>query len=620
MTHVPLSPEPHAGAAHLPQTPADVIAHYEAVRETERQVAEKLHRRRSTALQGLLGLIALILALTFEAIHSGGSGLPLALAFAAFVFILWYLLRIQAKANEAQRRVEYYDRCLHRADGSAAYSSRTGLEANQNLREPGHLYDRDLDLLGEHSLFSLLNTVRTGPGERGLANYLLQPAEHEESVARQRAVSELTSQIVLRERIALLGRTRFQQIPASFFDEWLDDVPPAFSPAFRLLLGVTAVLNVALLLCGLLHISTWGDVVPRLAAVLAVQGAICLYLRARVLPLLQGGARLEDNVKLFTEGLVVLQSAAFSCPKLTGLQKQSLEPAGAVKTLAKLRSPLSIIEQRPKEYFFIFSLLLAAGTQAAISVANWKRAHAGSMRTWLSAWSEFEALNALAAYAFEHPEDAWPELLPPSAPATYTSSALGHPLLQGSITNDIRLSEEGSTRLYLISGSNMAGKSTLLRSIGINAVLAYAGAPVRAASLSLSPLALGAALALTDSLAEGKSKFLAEVERLSAIVALSRSRPVLFLVDEIFSGTNSSDRRTAARAVVDSLLRNGAIGALSTHDLALTELATEANRGLNVHMASPDADDPLAFDYRLKPGVNTSSNALAIVRMLGLDA
>jgi DNA mismatch repair ATPase MutS len=143
---------------------------------------------------------------------------------------------------------------------------------------------------------------------------------------------------------------------------------------------------------------------------------------------------------------------------------------------------------------------------------------------------------------------------------------------------------------------------------------------VRAASLSLSPLALGAALALTDSLAEGKSKFLAEVERLSAIVLLSRSRPLLFLVDEIFSGTNSADRRTAARAVVNTLLASNAIGALSTHDLALTELASEANHGLNVHMASPDPDDPLAFDYCLKPGVNTSSNALAIVRLLGLDA
>ena len=149
-------------------------------------------------------------------------------------------------------------------------------------------------------------------------------------------------------------------------------------------------------------------------------------------------------------------------------------------------------------------------------------------------------------------------------------------------------------------------------------MLAYAGAPVRARGLRLTPLRLGASLALTDSLAEGKSKFKAEVERLSKIAAESKSAPVLFLVDEIFSGTNSHDRRTAAEAVLHALLGNGAIGALSTHDLALTELVSEQSRGSNVHMASPDDADPLAFDYVLKPGVNRSSNALAIIRMMGL--
>jgi DNA mismatch repair ATPase MutS len=599
---------------------AAVLEHYQATATVHRQHFQALERRRAQVLLALALAIGLILVLTFQAIHSSGSGLPLAAAFAAVGVLVWYSLRVQAAVNALERRLAHNQGCLQRADGTEAYSARTGLEANQNFRQPTHLYERDLDLLGDHSLFSLLNSVRTGPGERGLANYLLDPATHEESLLRQQAVRELTPRSELRERIALLGRTRFQQISASFFDEWLADKPPTFHPAWRYMLGVTSAVNVLMLLLGLLHVWNWSDVLLRLAAVLALQGAICLNLRARVIPLLQGGARLEDNVKLFAEGLAVLQSTEFHSEKLLGLQQQSREPAGAVKTLAKLLSPLAIIEQRPKEYFFLFSLLLAAGTQAAISVANWKHAHAAAMQQWLAAWSEFEALNALAAYAFEHPEDAWPELLPDTQTPTYMARALGHPLLPGSVTNDIALGTEASTTFYLISGSNMAGKSTLLRSIGINAVLAYAGAPVRAASLSLSPLALGAALALTDSLAEGKSKFLAEVERLSAIVLLSRSRPLLFLVDEIFSGTNSADRRTAARAVVNTLLAGNAIGALSTHDLALTELASEANHGLNVHMASPDPDDPLAFDYCLKPGVNTSSNALAIVRLLGLDA
>jgi DNA mismatch repair ATPase MutS len=204
-------------------------------------------------------------------------------------------------------------------------------------------------------------------------------------------------------------------------------------------------------------------------------------------------------------------------------------------------------------------------------------------------------------------------------------------MLPAGVPNDISLglieNQQPTTLSFLlISGSNMAGKSTLMRSIGVAAILAYAGAPVRAASLRLTPLAVGASIALIDSLAEGKSKFLAEVERLAAIVQLSDqarlsdTAPVLFLVDEIFSGTNSLDRRTAAEAVLTRLLANHAIGALSTHDLALTSLATPENCGVNVHMASPDPADPLAFDYILKPGVNRHSNALAIIRLMGLDA
>ena len=522
----------------------------------------------------------------------------------------------QTKLSRKQRLLGFYDRALMRVDGSEPQSGRTETEAGQNLRPDGHLYEYDLDLLGPDSLFGLLATVRTGPGERGLANYLLQEASHAETLRRQEAVKELLPQTVLREEIALLGATKFHQISGSFFDEWLVEEVPVFHPAFRVVLVVTAGLNVALLLAGFVHLRTWGDIFPNLAAVLVVQSAISAYLRPKVMPLLQGGARLELNVKLLADGLAVMQGAEFVCPKMKELQRKSFEPAGAVKLLKKLVSSLAIVEQRSKEYFLILSLLLAAGTQAAISIADWKRKNATAMQEWLAAWAEFEALNAIATYAFEHPQDAWPELLPAAHAPTFEGVGVGHPLLAGSVTNDVSLGPE--TRFFLISGSNMSGKSTLLRSIGTNAVLAYAGAPVRAKSLRLTPLRLGASLALTDSLAEGRSKFRAEVERLSAIVAGSETHGTLFLVDEIFSGTNSADRRTAAGAVVNRLLANGAIGALSTHDLALAELVTDSNGGMNVHMASPDANDPLAFDYKLKPGVNTTSNALAIVRMLGL--
>lgn len=222
-------------------------------------------------------------------------------------------------------------------------------------------------------------------------------------------------------------------------------------------------------------------------------------------------------------------------------------------------------------------------------------------------------LNSLAAYGYENPENAFPEL--DDKPASFEARELGHPLLPRSscVRNDIHLT--GVSRFYIVSGSNMSGKSTLLRAIGLNAVLAFAGAPVRASALRLSGLSIFASLSIVDSLLNGKSKFLAEVDRLrQAIESDDPNRPVLFLVDEIFGGTNSRDRRIAAEAVVRTLVNRGAIGALSTHDLALTEMAG----AVNVHMGSRSGTDPMDFDYLLKPGVTKESNALAIARLAGV--
>jgi hypothetical protein len=599
-----------------PTSDSDVAAHYHGMLTCHLRASDALAGQGTVVLRLLAAVGLGLVILTVKSLRGGGTAWLFLVAFAAVCILVWYLLRQQSRTAQNQRIVAFYRRAIQRIDGTQPQSGRTGLEDGQSLRPEGHLYERDLDLLGPDSLFGLLATVRTGPGERGLARYLLEPASHQETLLRQQAVRELVPRTALREKIAFLGTTRFQQISASFFDEWLDETAPTFHPAFRVVLIVTALLNIVLLFAGFTHLRTWADTFPELALTLAVQAGISVYLRPRVMPLLQGGARLEQNVRLFADGLALMQQSDFIAPKLQALKSEALQPSGAVKLLKSLTSSLSIVEQRTKEYFLILSLLTAAGTQAAISLARWKNQYAPAMRQWLAAWAEFEALNAIATYAFEHPHDVWPDLLPPDHSPTFEALCLGHPLLSNAVPNDVSLGTD--PRFFLISGSNMSGKSTLLRSIGINAVLAYAGAPVRATSLHLTPLRLGASLALTDSLAEGRSKFRAEVERLSAVVNVSATHPVLFLIDEIFSGTNSADRRTAAEAVLDRLLDNAAIGALSTHDLALTELANADNTGLNVHMASPNPDDPLAFDYKLKPGVNTTSNALAIVRMLGL--
>jgi len=607
-----------------PSTYPEVESSYRELLTQHQQRHATLDARLRTILQLLAAAAIAVVWLTVKSFHSGTAAWPFLVAFAAIGALVWQSLKRQHAQSLEQRLIDFYEKSLRRVQHTPPEPLLPGEpipEPGIELRPPGHLYERDLDLLGADSLFALLATVRTGPGQRGLARYLLDPAPHAETILRQQAVRELLPQTELREQIALLGASKFHQISGTFFDDWLDEQPPTFHAIFRPILVVTAILGLALLFAALFHLRTWGDLLPNIALIFAIQIAICAFLRIRVVPLLKGGARLELNVRLLRDGLTLMQKTAFTAEKLTTLQQASLSPAGAVPALKSLIASLTIVEQRTKEYFNFISLLTAAGTQAAISIAKWKRQHAPAMRVWLAAWSEFEALNALATYAFENPVgeenlNTWPELLPPTHPPLFEATALAHPLLAGAIPNDVALGT--NTQFFLISGSNMSGKSTLLRAIGINAVLAYAGAPVRAATIRLTPLTLGASLALTDSLAEGRSKFKAEVARLSAIVHASDRTPVLFLVDEIFSGTNSADRRTAAAAVLTRLLANQAIGALSTHDLALTELATPENSGQNVHMASPDPEDPLAFDYKLKPGPNTQTNALAIIRMMGL--
>jgi DNA mismatch repair ATPase MutS len=227
----------------------------------------------------------------------------------------------------------------------------------------------------------------------------------------------------------------------------------------------------------------------------------------------------------------------------------------------------------------------------------------------------------LAGYAYEHPADPFPELVPEDEGPVFEGQEMGHPLLPESsfIRNSVGLGQ--TLRVYVVSGSNMSGKSTLLRTVGINLVMALAGAPVRARALRLSPLALGATLRVQDSLRDGSSRFYAEVSRLRQLSDMAKAEPpLLFLLDEIFHGTNSHDRLIGAEAVIRSLVDAGAIGLVTTHDLALAKAADAlGERARNVHFADEIVDGKLHFDYRMHPGVVQKSNALELMRSVGLE-
>jgi hypothetical protein len=568
-------------------------------------------------LLSVLGLVGVAGRAVWVAIARGHGYWLVGVVIVILVGMGVWLLRVRRQVTRAWRLAALYEKGLKRLSGEERWSGNTGLE----FAVEGHLYERDLDVLGTHSLFDLLATTRTVVGQSGLARLLLEPADAATVKERQSAVRELAGMLDLRERVAMVGRSRFEDVPVESFEVWLEAERSEFPVWVRWALAAATVAWIGM------AVAAWRVPAERAwllrftESLVLAQAMICSWLMPKVKAELEGAQPLVGQMSILREGLRVMRGGAFVSERLRALQAAV---AGEDRAVRQLERCLMVVEHRSKEWMYPLSVALGIGTQAAIALDAWKQKYEEPMREWLDAWGEFEALLALATYAAEHDENAWPEIM--EGAAVFEAEGMVHPLLgrEDAVANDVALGglvEEGHPQFLLISGSNMAGKSTVLRMMGANAVLALAGAPVPAKGLRMSALRVGASLAISDSLAEGKSKFLAEVERLRDMLALAResSGECLFLIDEVFSGTNSLDRRVAAEAVLRGLLGAGAIGALSTHDLALAELAEiAALGGRNVHMASADEGDPLGFDYLLKDGVNRTTNGLAIVRLLGL--
>lgn len=312
---------------------------------------------------------------------------------------------------------------------------------------------------------------------------------------------------------------------------------------------------------------------------------------------------------ILSDARAALRGVTFRSERLSRIQ--AAIDAGAASRLPILDTVYATIAQFPP--------LLLLTCQVLPHIDRWRRATAARIHAGLSALGELEALCSLANYAWEQPDATFPELVP-SAPC-YEAVELGHPLIpaRDRVKNDLQLND--SIRLLMVSGSNMSGKSTMLRTVGINAVLALCGGPVCARELRISAFAIGTAMRFRDSLQQNSSHFHAVITRLRAVMQVQEGdSPLLFLLDEILQGTNSQDRITGAQAVIRTLIDRGGVGLVTTHDLALTEIVDALNsRARNVHFVDQLIDGRLQFDYRMRPGVVQTTNALALMRQMGLD-
>lgn len=606
-----------------------------AARRTAHAAAGRRHHAVGTLrLLGVGGAGALGLGVVGGAGYSGWWLLvPL-----AGVFLLGVRLdRIEAERTRLARAVAFYDRGLARLDGAWAGTGDRG----DDFADPRHLYAADLDLFGHGSLFQRLCAARTRRGKATLAAWLLAPAPPAVVRARQAAVDELAPDADLREDLAVLGDETRDAVDAPALAAW-GAAPPAFdSPALPAAGRAAAVAGALALAAGSAYVLAAGRSLDLSAGVRSLLGwyfvaavAGVALVRMRIRPaaerVFRGVGAAARDAALLGGLLGRLEAERFRAPRLAELRAR-LDAAGEPpsRQVARLTRLLEQVDSRHNAFARLFGFFLMWDVRLAHAVERWRLASGPRLGTWLDVVGELEALASLAGYRFERPGDVWPELA--AGAPRFEAEALAHPLLDAqAVANDVRLDDE--PRVLLVSGSNMAGKSTLLRAVGVNAVLAQAGAPVRARRLRTSPLAVGASIRIVDSLQDGSSRFHAEILRLRAILARTSAQEpdaggppdaataVLFLIDECLHGTNSHERRVGAAAVVRGLAERGAVGLVTTHDLALTAITDALGpRAANVHFTDHLSNGKLRFDYRLRPGVAGKGNAVALLRAAGFD-
>ncbi|HKN61522.1 MAG TPA: hypothetical protein VJW93_10110 [Candidatus Acidoferrales bacterium] len=583
---------------------------------------ERLHLRCGNLklLTIVLGIVVGVLAL-YKALSPYWILAPVTL-FAVLIFVHERILRGR---DHAQTVVALYRRGIARIDDNWAGTGSTG----ERFRDPKHVYAEDLDLFGRGCLFELLSTARLPMGEERLAHWLCAASPTNEVIERQKLVAELRGRLDLREDIAVTGEDLRARLDAASLIAWAEGKPLPATAGLRVIFAILALAA----LTALVYWFAGGRIWPVILVLAVELGFYSKWRRSTegVMDALHCNA---EGLTLFSQILERIEREQFASPRLqkeTAALTAGNHPASrAIRDFARI---VFWMDAREGMIVRIIELPVLYSLQVAFAADAWRMRWGSKVRAWIDTVGEIEALLSLATYSFEHPADPFPEFLedsrggsqtrPPNEAAPipiFEGQELGHPLIAAAkcVRNSVSL--DGHTRVMLISGSNMSGKSTLLRTVGINTVLANAGAPVRGQSLRLSPVALGTRIRSTDSLQEGRSNFYTEILHIRQVFELmGGGKPLLFLFDELLEGTNSKDRRIGAEGLLRALIDHGSIGIVTTHDLALTAVtAVVGNVIRNFHFQDYVEDGQMRFDYTLREGVVAKSNAIELMRLIGL--
>jgi hypothetical protein len=585
--------------------------HYERYLNRLNRAFSRYVRLKLTALTVSLAMAGYFLARRAFPISGGLIGLA--------ILLLIYLdighRRIIWRREHAAVLRDINDHSSWRLDGRWVAFKDTGAD----FQDDSHPYASDLDIFGRGSLFQWINVTRTYLGRRRLSRILTAPPEALSVIReRQAAIAELAPKLHWRQWFLAYGIAASSQMrDPEFLLQWVNDRNP------RLLRNpvVSGLRALPVLTVGMILVYYQTKAIPVYLPILMLllqYGLLKIGSRKRAAILMKAGAY-EKNLQLYGNLIRQILKKDYQTPYLQNL-KRKLFSQGRKSASQQLKKLAKIVDWLTIRYNFLYSLInniTLMDYQCLIALERWKEEAGSSLPDWLETIAEFEALASLAIIGHDHPDWATPLIV--AGNPLVKAEQLGHPLIPdpARVTNPLQIGEQ--TRALLITGSNMSGKSTYLRTAGINLVLAFAGAPVCAASFQCSLFALYTCMRVSDNLEKNISSFYAEILRIKAIVAAAAgTRPLFFLLDEIFKGTNSFDRHTGAKILIKKLLQHKTIGLVSTHDLELGELAQELATVANYHFQEHFQDDKLRFDYQLQPGISTTRNALYLMKAAGI--
>lgn len=482
-----------------------------------------------------------------------------------------------------------------------------------------HNYLKDLDIVGKGSLFQYINVASTYLGREKLKEILSAPNYNiEEIYDRQKAVKELSDCLGWRQRFMAEGKiiSKRKENPELLF-KWAKEVSSLFcNKSFILMSRILPVITIGTILICLL-VSGIPNYVPFIPIVIQI---IILKSKAkecnRILSLIY---KYKNDIEEYSKMISIIEKKKFKSKYLLKLQESLIEKGelSATQKINKLCSLTNLISDRANFFYHLINVVTLWEYHLLIRFEEWKKDSGKSIEKWFKVIADVEALSSLATLKHDHPEWIMPEIR--DSALVFKSKNIGHPLLtKKPICNDLEMGKEKS--ILLITGSNMSGKSTLLRTTGINLVLAYAGGPVCAESLSCSIMNIYTCMRISDNLEENVSSFYAELLRIRQLMdATKRKEPVFFLLDEIFRGTNSKDRHTGARVLIEKLSKEKALGLISTHDLELSDIEQSNSKIKNYHFREFYENDQIKFDYKLRPGVSTTRNAIYLMKIAGIE-